>query len=207
MSSRQFDRKVALIWDELRPVTRKMLAGAMKSGPSQPLSTTAPKFFYDATADWEVSRLLTALDEEAKVPANKKNKKRLNEIVKLADVCVRVLETQSASAEVFDLLAERALRDNDYDRLERLAENLADRYSAGEIAEIIRQTEYPQVRAIAYETLAMLPVDVIAPLLDDGLYFEIALYALEQKAFEFDSEEARELLDQMELQARFVPQS
>jgi hypothetical protein len=205
MSSRQFDRKVALIWDELRPVTRKMLTGAMKSGPSQPLASTAPKFFYDATADWEVSRLLTALDEEARSPRNRKNSKKLDEITKLADVCVRVLETQSASAEVFILLAERALRDNDYDRLEHLADNLAERYSAGEIAEIIRQTEYPQVRAIAYETLAMMPVEVIAPLLDDGLYFEIAYYALEQKAFEFDSEEARDLLEQMDSQSRFVP--
>jgi hypothetical protein len=206
MSSRQFDRKVALIWEELRPVTRNMLAGAMKSGPSHPISTTAPKFFYDATADWEVSRLLTALDEEARVPSNRKNSKRLSEIAKLADVCVRVLETQSASAEVFGLLAERALRDNDYDRLEHLADNLADRYSAGEIAEVVRQSEFPQVRAIAHETLAMLPVDAIAPLLDDGLYFEIAIYALEQKAFEFDSDEARDLLDHIDSQARFVPQ-
>lgn len=206
MSSRQFDRKVALIWQELRPVTRKMLAGAMRGGPSQPLTSTAPNFFYDATADWEVSRLLTALDEEARSAKAKKNPKRLNEITKLAAVCVRVLETRSASAEVFNQLAERALRENDYDRLEQLADNLDERYSTAEIAEVIRQTEFPQVRAIAYETLAMRPVDSIAPLLDDSLYFEIAYNAIEQKAFEFDSDEARDLLEQLDSQARFIPQ-
>jgi hypothetical protein len=178
----------------------------MRGGPSQPLTSTAPSFFYDATADWEVSRLLTALDEEARSAKTKKNPKRLNELTKLAAVCVRVLETRSASAEVFNQLAERALRENDYDRLEQLADNLDERYSTAEIAEVIRQTEFPQVRAIAYETLAMRPVEAIAPLLDDSLYFEIAYNAIEQKAFEFDSEEARDLLEQLDSQARFIPQ-
>jgi hypothetical protein len=44
----------------------------------------------------------------------------------------------------------------------------------------------------------MLPVELIAPLLDDPLYSDIAVNSLEQKAFEFDSEEARELLERYE---------
>ena len=56
------------------------------------------------------------------------------------------------------------------------------------------------MRAIAYETLAMLPVVLIATLLDDPLYSGIAAGALEQKAFEFDSDEARDVLDQFDLE-------
>jgi hypothetical protein len=109
-----------------------------------------------------------------------------------------VLEAQSASAEVFIQLAGRAIKDNDYNRLDKLADRLAERYSAGEIAEIVRQTEMPQIRAIAYETLAMMPIQAILPLLDDQLYAGIAAGALEQKAFDFDSEEARDILDQFD---------
>ena len=54
----------------------------------------------------------------------------------------------------------------------------------------------PQIRAIAYETLALLPVAAVVPLLDDPLYADIGASALEQKAFEYDSEEARDVLDQ-----------
>ena len=63
---------------------------------------------------------------------------------------------------------------------------------------MVRQTELPQIRAIAFETLAMLPVELIAQLLDDSLYADIAVSSLEQKAFEFDSEEARDLLERLE---------
>ena len=75
---------------------------------------------------------------------------------------------------------------------------MSERFSTGEIAEIVRQTDVPQIRAIAYETLALLPVPAILPLLDDPLYSDIAANALEQKAFEYDSEEARDLLDQFD---------
>jgi hypothetical protein len=46
--------------------------------------------------------------------------------------------------------------------------------------------------------LALLPVPTILPLLDDPLYADIAANALEQKAFEYDSEEARDLLEQFD---------
>ena len=39
---------------------------------------------------------------------------------------------------------------------------------------------------------------MIAQLLDDSLYADIAVSSLEQKAFEFDSEEARDLLERLE---------
>ena len=122
----------------------------------------------------------------------------LNEISQLAESCVRVLEAQSGSAEVIIQLAERAIEKHDYNKLDTLADRLAERFSAGEIAEVVRQTEVPQIRAIAYETLAMLPVSLLIPLLDDPLYADIAANSLEQKAFEFESEEARDVLEQFE---------
>lgn len=184
---------VVSAWDGLRPMTKKMLAGAMNSGPAG--TNHAQKLLYDAHADWEVSRLLTALDEQSKSPALRKDSDKLGEINQLAETCVRVLEAQSGSAEVFIQLAERALKRHDYVKLDALADSLVERFSAAEIAEIVRQTEMPQIRAVAYETLSMLPVQAILPLLDDPLYSEIGASALEQKAYEYESEEAREALE------------
>lgn len=195
MTIKEFGPTVATIWEGLRPVTKKMLVGALQSTASGSVNTKTPKFSYDAHADWEVSRLLSALDEQSRTSEMRTDAAKLTEITQLADTCVRVLEAQSASAEVFIQLAERAIKENNYDRLDTLADRLAERYSAGEIAEIVRQTELPQIRAIAYETLAMLPIPVLLPLLDDPLYAGIGAAALEQKAYEFDSEEARDILD------------
>jgi hypothetical protein len=197
MTIKEFGGKVASIWDGLRPVTQQMLVGELKAGASNPKK---PKFAYDAHADFEVSSLLSALDEQSKRSDVRRDARKLRELTQLADTCVRVLESQSASAEVFIQLAERAIKESDYNRLDYLADRLAERYSASEIAEIVRQTETPQVRAIAYETLAMLPTPLLAPLLDDPLYSSIAAGALEQKAFEFDSDDARDILEQFDME-------
>ncbi|MGD9561554.1 MAG: hypothetical protein AB7F88_04715 [Pyrinomonadaceae bacterium] len=186
---------VVSVWNGLRPMTKKMLAGAMRSGPAG-MNSPARNSSYDAHADWEVSRLLTALDDQSKNAAVKKDPVRLGEITALAETCVRVLEARSGSAEAFIQLAERALKRHDYNQLDKLSDRLFERFSAGEIAEIVRQTEMPQIRAIAYETLSMLPVSTLVPLLDDPLYSEIGVMALEQKAYEYESEEARDVLDQ-----------
>lgn len=199
MMIKNFGTRVASVWDGLRPMTQKMLEGAMRSGTVTPPSNQSSKFSYDAHADWEVSRLLTALDEQASDRELKKDAARLDEIARLAETCVRVLEAQSGSAEVFIQLAERTLKQHDYKKLDELADRLSEKFSAGEIAEIVRQTEMPQIRAIAYETLALLPVPSIAPLLDDPLYADIAANALEQKAFEYESEEARDALEQFDI--------
>ena len=194
MTIKEFGGKVASVWEGLRPVTKKLVVGALKADETP--TSQAPKFSYDAHADWEVSRLLSALDEQSSTSETRSDTAKLHEIQELADTCARILESQSASAEVFIQLATRAIRENDYKRLDRLADTLAARYSAGEVAEIVRQTEMPQIRAVAYETLAMMPVDNLVLLLDDSLYSGIAAAALEQKAYEFDSDEARDVLDQ-----------
>jgi hypothetical protein len=201
MTIKEFGGKIASIWDTLRPVTKKMLVGALKSG-SSPTASQHARTHYDAHADWEVSRLLTALDEESRSSRVREDAARLDEITQLANICAQVLEAQSASAEVFIQLAGRAIKDNDYARLDRLADLLGERYSAPEIAEIVRQTELAQIRALAYEALVMLPIAAIEPLLDDPLYAAIAVGTLEQKAFEFDSDEARDLLEQLDAENR-----
>jgi hypothetical protein len=184
--------QVERVWEDLRPTTKRLLAGALKSGTPLPAKSHSANYNYDAHADWELSRLLKALDDRSQV------RKDNADAAELAEACASILEEQSGSAEVFIQLAARAIALSDYDRLEKLADRLFERFSAGEIAEIVRQTEVPQIRAIAFETLSMLPVELIEPLLDDPLYSEIALNSLEQKAFEYESEEAREALERFE---------
>jgi len=200
MMIKDLGAKVANVWEGLRPVTKKMLVGVLQTPGSSTSSSVTPKFYYDAHADWEVSRLLSALDAQSKSAESPRDPEKLGEIKELAETCVRVLEAQSGSAEVFIQLAERAIGKHDYNKLDKLADRLMERFSAGEIAEIVRQTDAPQIRAIAYETLALLPVPLLTPLLDDSLYADIVANALEQKAFEYDSEEAREILDQFDLE-------
>lgn len=199
MMIKDLGTSVVSVWERLRPETKKMLVGVLES-KTVPTQTPSQKYSYDAHADWELSRLLTALDEQSKNPGSRSNSEILTEISQLADTCVRVLEAQSGSAEVFIQLAERAIKKHDYNKLDTLADRLAERFSAGEIAEVVRQTDVPQIRAIAYETLAMLPIQLLIPLLDDPLYADIAANALEQKAFEFESEEARDVLEQYEFE-------
>ncbi len=190
---------VVSVWEGLRPITKKMLVGVLES-KNVPTTNPTQKFSYDAHADWELSRLLTALDAQSKTPGSRGNADILNEIAQLAETCMRVLEAQSGSAEVFIQLAERAIKKHDYNKLDKLSDRLMERFSAGEIAEVVRQTEMAQIRAIAYETLALLPVPHLLPLLDDPLYADIAANALEQKAYEYDSEEARDILDQLDME-------
>src|SRR6476661_10345084 len=129
MTIKEFGGNIASVWEGLRPITKKMLEKALQTEKTS--TTTAPsKSVYDAHADWEVSRLLTAIDEESKASAARKDKEKLSELNHLADICANVLESQSASAEVFIQLATRAIKENNYDRLDRLADRLVERYSA-----------------------------------------------------------------------------
>ena len=94
---------VVSVWEGLRPITKKMLEGVMSASSTSTPNVSAQKFAYDAHADWELSRLLSALDEQSKKASKKAGV--LNEISQLAETCVRVLEARSGSAEVFIQLA------------------------------------------------------------------------------------------------------
>ncbi len=201
MMIKNFGAPVEKVWEGLRPVTKKMIVGALQSGTA-PTAAAAQtqKFSYDTQSDWELSRLLTVLDEQEKDAEIRKDAEKLAEIRQLAETCAGVLESQTGSAEVFIQLAARILKKNDFNKFDKLSDTLSHRFSIGEIAEIVRQTEAPQIRAVAYETLALVPVSSLLGLLDDPLYAEIGINALEQQAFEYDSEEARQILDQLELE-------
>ena len=132
-------------------------------------------------------------------PAVRKDKEKLTELNHLADICAKVWRLNRRRRRSSFSSRRVPLKDNDYNRLDSLADRLIERYSASEIAEIVRQTELPQIRAIAYETLAMMPIQALLPLLDDQLYSGIAAAAaLEQKAYEFDSDDARDVLEQFD---------
>ncbi len=200
MTIKDLGTQVETVWQNLRPATKKILVGAMDKNPPKKASR---KIIYDARADWELSRLLTTLDEQTTTDEIKEDSKKLREIKSFAAVCARVLETQTISAEVFIQLARRTLLRNDYVKLDKLADALLERFPAEEVAEIIRQTDVPHIRAIAYETLAIMPTGSITALLGDSLYFEIACSALEQQIFEYDSEEARAVLESISFNEDF----
>lgn len=198
MMIKDLGARIESVWEGLRPVTKKMIFGALQANSGNAPTIQAQKFSYDTQSDWELSRLLTALDEQLKNAEVRKDAEKLAEITELAETLVKVLEAQTESAEVFIQLAERLLKKNDFVKFDKLTDSLAERFSAGEIAEIIRQTDLAQIRAVSFETLSMMPPAKIVPLLDDPLYYEIVRNALEQQAFEYDSEEAREVLEQIE---------
>ena len=194
MMIKSFGVRVETVWETLRPMTKKLLAKVMKLNEKASRKRTIA---YDAHADWEISRLLDALDEQAQESEKETHKTKLEQMNQLADVCASVLEEKTVSAEIFIQLAKRALARNDYARVDALADILLERFSTSEIAEVIRQTDIPQIRAVAYETLAVTSTFSIAPLLKDPLYFEIACNVLEQQMIEFENPEAGRVLEQM----------
>ncbi|CAN5401660.1 hypothetical protein BH10ACI1_BH10ACI1_12010 [soil metagenome] len=198
MMIKDFGARVESVWEGLRPVTKKMIVGALQASSGNTPTVQPQKFSYDTQSDWELSRLLTALDEQAKLAIVTNDGDKLAEINQLSETLVKVLEAKTESAEVFIELAARILKKNDYKGFDKLTDSLSERFSAGEIAEIIRQTDLAQIRAVAFETLSMMPPVLLLPLLDDPLYFEIARNAIEQQAFEYESEEARDILEQIE---------
>ncbi len=197
MMIKDFGARVISVWEGLRPMTQKMLVGALQTS-FEKTNPPTQKFSYDTHADWELSRLLSALDEQTNDEEIKKDAENLREIKQLADTCARVLQAQTESAEVYIQLVKRAISRSDYDLIDRLGDILVQRFSIGEIAEIIRQTKSPHICAIAYETLALKPVQMLLPLLDDPIYFEIGRTSIEQQAYEFDNMEAQRVIAELE---------
>ena len=64
MTIKDFGGQVASVWEGLRPMTRKMLVGALQTGAAH--NHKPPTVIYDAHADFELSRLLSAIDEQSK---------------------------------------------------------------------------------------------------------------------------------------------
>lgn len=190
-----FGGRLASVWSELRPATRGLVEHALQNSSPAP-ARSAP---YDARADHELSRLLTALDEQAHEGDNSETDKG-KQLRHIANTCAAVLQEKTRSAEVFTQLVRRADKQHDYKRIDALADALA-RFAPSEVCELARSPEVV-VRALSSEALAQMPTSVLIGLLSDPVDAEIAREALRRQADDYGSEEARQIvgaLDQMNL--------
>lgn len=183
--------RVATIWSELRPATRGLVERALKT-PNNPGSQTR-NVPYDARADIELSRFLSALDERANDAGAALNRNEEIGLRFVADTCAVVLQEKTQSAEVFAQLVLRAEAHRDYKRVDALADSLTSRFAPSEICELARSAD-TFVRELANEALARFPTPVLVNLLSDPVDSEIARDALQRQVIEYGSEQAREIV-------------
>jgi hypothetical protein len=184
--------RVATVWSELRPATRGFVERALQAGSGNPQPTR--NFHYDARADLELSRFLTALDDRI---AEKNDGVDLATTVKVktvAEACAAVLQEKTESAEVFSQLVRRADSQRDYKRIDALADALNMRFPPSELCELARSQD-PIVRELANEALARCPISILAILLTDPVDSETARAALRRQIVEYGSEEARQIVN------------
>jgi hypothetical protein len=197
MMIEDFGARVASVWEGLRSTTRNLVEKALQSSLAGSAVTQPPRAEgrpYDARADWELSRLLSALDERAREAGASLNAEQAKELRRMADTTALVLQSQTQSAEIFAQLVARAYRMHDYARIDQLADALTARFAPTEICELARCNN-AVVRALAQEALAQAPISLIVGLLVDPVDSEIAREALERQAIEYGSEEARRIVN------------
>jgi len=189
-----FGGRLASVWSELRPTTRGLVERALQSpGVATPVPRSNPNAPYDARADHELSRLLSALDERA-IDANAVlDEEKGAELRRIADTCAAVLQEKSRSADVFAQLVRRADKQRDYKKIDTLADSLTQ-FAPSEICELARSQDVV-VRALSSEALAQFPTQVLIGLLGDPVDSEIARDALRRQAVDYGSEEARQIVN------------
>lgn len=195
-----FGARIATVWSELRPSTRGLVERALQAPVTGTQATR--NFQYDARADLELSRFLAALDDRAAEKSEVLDAERANRLKSLADTCASVLQEQTESAEVFTQLVRRASKQRDYKRIDNLADALNSRFPTSEICELAR-SEDQIVRELANETLARCPIAVLANLLNDPVDAETARAALRRQVVEYGSEEARMIVNGIDLGDEF----
>ena len=121
-----FGGRLASVWSELRPTTRGLVERALQtsSGTTPPARNPSANAPYDARADHELSRLLTALDERALETNASLEAEKESQLRHIADTCAAVLQEKTRSAEVFAQLVRRADNQRDYARIDALADTL-----------------------------------------------------------------------------------
>jgi hypothetical protein len=196
MTIEDFGARVASVWEGLRPSTRNLVERAL-STPTPPQqgavagTTSRRENIYDARSEWELSRLLAALDERAaEVGAETLSAEQSRDLRRMTETCAAVLNREARSSEVFAQLLERALRAKDYARVDEIADVMTARLAPSELCETARHLN-PAVRAVAQEALLQLPTAILVALLGDPVDAETARNALESQADEYESEEAR----------------
>ncbi|HAF22481.1 MAG TPA: hypothetical protein DCK93_06135 [Blastocatellia bacterium] len=195
-----FGGRLASVWSELRPTTRGLVERALQtpnaSVPQSRNTTNAASAPYDARADHELSRLLTALDERASETDGALEAEKGGQLRHIANTCAAVLQEKTRSAEVFAQLVHRADTQRDYARIDALADALT-RFAPSEICELVRSPDVV-VRALANEALAQFPTSVLIGLLSDPVDSEIARDALRRQAVDYGSEEARQIVSALD---------
>lgn len=194
-----FGGRLASVWSELRPTTRGLVERALQASSAslpQPRSPNAPNAPYDARADHELSRLLTALDERSSETDGSLAKDQGKQLRHIADTCAAVLQEKTRSAEVFAQLVRRADNQRDYARVDALADALT-RFAPSEICELARSPDVV-VRALASEALAQFPTSALIGLLSDPVDSDIARDALRRQAIDYGSEEARQIVNALD---------
>ena len=196
MTMEELGGRVASVWAGLRPATRSLVERALQQqAPPPPAPLARSSAAYDARAEWELSRLLAALDDRVREQhAVSLDAEQTRELGRVAETCALVLHHEARSAEIFAQLFERALRTHDYRRVDTLADTLAARLPPTEICELARHPN-PAVRALAHEALAQGPTSALADLLGDPVDADVARAALAAQADDYGSEEARWLLN------------
>lgn len=187
-----FGSRIATVWSELRPSTRGLVERALQSAANG--APVSRNFHYDARADLELSKFLTALDDRLTEKGEALDSETLSKLRSVANTCAQVLLEKTESAEVFEQLVKRAEAQRDYKRIDVLADALNDRFPPSEICELARSEE-TVVRELANEALARCPISILANLLSDPVDSEIARAALRRQVIEYGSEEARQLLN------------
>ena len=198
MMIEDFGSRIASVWQGLRSTTRNLIVGALQSSvPTPPPARRASSTPYDARADWELSRLLTALDERVSEKDSTLTAEQVRELRRMADTTATVLQYQTRSAEVFAQLVARAHARNDFSRIDTLADALTERFAPSETAELTRVAD-PVVRALALEAMVQLPTGSLVTLLVDPVDAEVARDAIERQVLEYESEEARQVLNALD---------
>lgn len=192
-----FGVRVASVWQELRSTTRDLVESALSSQAAKSVTPGARAVPYDARADWELSRLLTVLDDRADEARESLSKEQTGTLEKMADTCATVLLDRTQSAEVFAQLVERAHARRDYARIDVLADALAKRLAPAEVCELARSGNVV-IRALAHECLVATPTSVLIGLLRDPVDASIARDVLERQAVDYGSEEARQIVNYLE---------
>ncbi len=197
MMIEDFGPTVTSVWNDLRSTTRNLVERAWQSAASQTAAQPISSTPYDPRADYELSRLLTALDEQALEAEESSDQESSRRARRLADACANVLTQQTQSAEIFAQLIQRAHERKDYARVDALAAMLAERLAPSEICELARSNNVV-VRALAQEALTQMPAPLLGALLRDPVDAAVARFALERQAGEYASEEARQALREFE---------
>jgi hypothetical protein len=192
-----FGVQVATVWQGLRSTTRDLVERALSASAARPVAPASRALPYDARADWELSRLLTVLDERAIQARESLSREQTANLERIANTCAVVLLDRTQSAEVFAQLVERAHARCDYARIDALADALAKRLAPAEICELARSANVV-IRALAHESLLTAPTSVLVGLLRDPVDAGIARDVLERQAVDYDSEEARQIVNYLE---------